>query len=487
MSSPAPEAWTPDSWRSRPIKQDVVYDDPAELSSVLERVARLPPLVSAPEIDRLRAHLRDVAEGRAFLLQGGDCAESFDYCNPEAIEDKLKILLQMSLVLIWGMRLPVVRIARMAGQYAKPRSSPFETVNGEQIMSYRGDNVNSIDPENRRPDPQRLLSAYFHSASTVNYVRLLLDSGFADINKPEAWDLGHVRNKEIRREYQAIVNGLTDALGFMGVIGAADSHLPALNTVDLFTSHEALLLDYEQALTRPVPKAQWQKAAAAAGPGGHRAYEPATPPRKQLAPELCDWYNLSAHFVWIGDRTRQLNGAHIEYFRGVRNPIGVKVGPSMEADELVRVLDILDPDNEPGRVTLITRYGAGKIGEFLPVHVRAVQATAHRPVWCCDPCHGNTTTAPTGHKTRSFDAIIGEITSSIAIHRELGSRLSGVHLELTGEHVTECTGGSQELAPADLPNNYQTFCDPRLNYEQSLDIAFKIANVFRRERAGEDE
>ncbi|KAJ2593712.1 hypothetical protein IWW49_000366, partial [Coemansia sp. RSA 1797] len=250
----ADNAWTPDSWRSKPIKQDVVYDDPKELEAVVGRVANLPPLVSSPEIDRLRAQLKDVAEGRAFLLQGGDCAESFDYCNPTAIEDKLKVLLQMSLVLLWGMRLPIVRIARMAGQYAKPRSSPYETVNGETIMSYRGDNVNSIDPACRRPDPQRLLQAYFHSASTVNFVRLLLDSGFADIHQPEAWDLGHVRNPEIRREYQSIVNRLTDSLEFMSVIGATSSQASALNTVDLYTSHEALLLEYEQALTRAVPK-----------------------------------------------------------------------------------------------------------------------------------------------------------------------------------------------------------------------------------------
>ncbi|KAJ2501183.1 hypothetical protein GGH96_002103 [Coemansia sp. RSA 1972] len=476
----ADSAWTPDSWRSKPIKQDVVYDDPKELEAVVGRVANLPPLVSSPEIDRLRAQLKDVAEGRAFLLQGGDCAESFDYCNPTAIEDKLKVLLQMSLVLLWGMRLPIVRIARMAGQYAKPRSSPFETVNGETIMSYRGDNVNSIDPACRRPDPQRLLQAYFHSASTVNFVRLLLDSGFADIHQPEAWDLGHVRNPEIRREYQSIVNRLTDSLEFMSVIGATSSQASALNTVDLYTSHEALLLEYEQALTRAVPKPL--PGAEPALAGRKRPYEPSTPPRKALAPELCDWYNLSAHFIWIGDRTRQLDGAHVEYFRGVKNPVGVKVGPTMDPAELVRALDILDPDFESGRVTLITRYGAAKIADFLPAHVRAVQETRHRPVWCCDPCHGNTTTAPTGHKTRSFDAIISEITSSISIHRELGSRLSGVHLELTGEHVTECTGGSQELSHSDLPSNYQTFCDPRLNYEQSLDIAFKIAKVYESER-----
>ncbi|KAJ2782221.1 hypothetical protein GGI15_002971 [Coemansia interrupta] len=470
-------AWSPDSWKDKPIKQDVVYDDASELETVLSRVTNMPPLVSSPEIDRLREQLKEVAEGRAFLLQGGDCAESFDYCNPLAIEDKLKVLLQMSLVLIWGMRMPVVRIARMAGQYAKPRSSPFEKLSdGSTIMSYRGDNVNSIDPDNRRPDPQRLLSAYFHSAATVNYVRLLLAAGFADLHKPEAWDLGYVRNKDIRSDYQNIVNRLTDSLKFMGVIGATETSASSLNTIDLYTSHEALLLDYEQALTRPVPKPlENQKKRSS-------YYEPATPPRVPLAPELCDWYNLSAHFIWIGDRTRQLDGAHIEYFRGVKNPVGVKVGPTMEAEELVRVLDILDPLFESGRVTLITRYGADKIDKFLPAHIAAVQKTEHKPVWCCDPCHGNTTTAPTGHKTRSFDAIMSEITSNMRIHQELGSRLSGIHLELTGEHVTECTGGSQELSHSDLPSNYQTFCDPRLNYEQSLDIAFKIAKDFESER-----
>ncbi|KAJ2222691.1 hypothetical protein H4R99_006525 [Coemansia sp. RSA 1722] len=470
-------AWAPDSWKTKPIKQDVMYDDANELETVLTRVTRMPPLVSSPEIDRLRQQLRDVAEGRAFLLQGGDCAESFDYCNPHAIEDKLKVLLQMSLVLVWGMRLPVVRIARMAGQYAKPRSSPFEkTEDGRTVMSYRGDNVNSIDPDNRRPDPQRLLSAYLHSAATINYVRLLLAAGFADLHKPEAWDLGYVRNKEIRSEYQNIVNRLTDSLKFMDVVGATETSLPSLNTVDLYTSHEALLLDYEQALTRPV-----LKPTAAVGKRSSY-YEPSTPPREPLAPELCDWYNLSTHFIWIGDRTRQLNGAHVEYFRGVKNPVGVKVGPTMEPEELVRVLDILDPMNEPGRVTLITRYGATKIDQFLPAHIAAVQKTEHKPVWCCDPCHGNTTTAPSGHKTRSFDAIMAEITANMKIHQDLGSRLSGIHLELTGEHVTECTGGSQELSHSDLPSNYQTFCDPRLNYEQSLDIAFKIAKDFESER-----
>ncbi|KAJ1960379.1 hypothetical protein GGI12_003834 [Dipsacomyces acuminosporus] len=432
-------AWTPDSWKTKPIKQDVVYDNPKELEDVVSRIANLPPLVSSPEIDRLRSQLRDVAEGRAFLLQGGDCAESFDYCNPKAIEDKLKVLLQMSLVLIWGMRLPIVRIARMAGQYAKPRSSPYETVNGQQILSFRGDN---------------------------------------------AWDLGYVRNNDIRRDYQAIVDRLTDALGFMKIIGADGSRLAALNTVDLYTSHEALLLDYEQALTRPVVKPSEDKLAGAGGQASPPP-EPTAPDASSPSSALHDWYNLSAHFIWIGDRTRQLDGAHVEYFRGVKNPVGVKVGPTMEADELVRILDILDPLFEPGRVTLITRYGAGKIAQFLPAHIKAVQTTRHKPVWCCDPCHGNTTTAPSGHKTRSFDAIVSEITSNISIHRELGSRLCGIHLELTGEHVTECIGGSQELSHSDLPGNYQTFCDPRLNYEQSLDIAFTVAKVFEGHRVSD--
>ncbi|KAJ1673182.1 hypothetical protein EV182_005736, partial [Spiromyces aspiralis] len=431
-------------------------------------------------VEKLRNLLKDVAEGRAFLLQGGDCAESFDYCHSAHIEDKLKVLLQMSLVLIWGMRMPVVRIARMAGQYAKPRSKSHETIDGKTILSYRGDNVNGIDPSDRRPDPQRLLMAYFHSVATLNHIRSLINTGFADLHHPNAWDLGYVRDDSTREQYQVVVNQLLNSISFMKTIGA-DQSAAVLETIDLFTSHEGLLLEYEQALTR---KALNPAARALLGKPATIFDGPESPPIKpsDFSGHLRSWYNLSAHFLWIGDRTRQIDGGHVEYFRGIRNPIGIKVGPSMLPEELPRLLDILNPDQEPGKVTLITRYGAKKIEQYLPVHIKAVRGSGHKVVWCCDPCHGNTTSTPTGHKTRRFEDILAEIELSIRIHQENDSMLNGIHLELTGEHVTECTGGSVALTEGDLPTNYQTFCDPRLNYMQSLDIAFKISKRYQETR-----
>ncbi|RKP37101.1 DAHP synthetase [Dimargaris cristalligena] len=446
-------AWTPDSWTTKPIKQDVTFPDPEAFNAVVSS----PPLVCPEEVLNLREQLRKVALGEAFLLQGGDCAELFDYCAAGPIEDKLKVLLQMSLVLIWGAGIPVVRIARMAGQYAKPRSSPYESVNGQQIMSFRGDNVNGFDPSERIPDPQRLLSAYFHSAATLNYVRALLSGGFADLHDPMAWNLDHVRHDHVRGEYQSIVNQLLQSLDFMRTIGVdRGESQPALNTADIFMSHEGLILEYEQALTRQ------QQA--------------------RGAPQA-DWFNLGTHFLWIGDRTRQLDGAHIEYFRGIKNPIGIKCGPSLDPAELVRLLAIVDSDREPGKVTLITRYGAGKIENHLPAHIEAVRAAGHCVVWACDPMHGNTESTPTGVKTRHVDNIMAEIKQAIAIHSRLGSRLNGIHLELTGERVTECVGGSMELSATDLAQNYRTFCDPRLNYHQSLDIAFLIAQHYKESRS----
>ncbi|KAI9155832.1 hypothetical protein H9P43_008942 [Blastocladiella emersonii ATCC 22665] len=446
-----PEGWAPDSWTTKPIVQDVAYEDQAHLQSVLAKLRHLPPLVSPGEIDKLRTQLREVAEGKRFLLQGGDCAEIFDYCSADPIENKLRVLLQMSLVLTWGGRMPVVRIARMAGQYAKPRSKPTEVVDGVEIPSFRGDNVNGFDPKDRKPDPERLVGAYFHSAATLNYVRSLLSSGFADLHHPSTWDLNHVKKHEVRQDYQAIVNRLTDALDYMKTVGADDpAGANTLSTVDMFMSHEGLLLEYESCLTRPVRGA---------------------------------YYNLGSHFLWVGDRTRQLNGAHLEYFRGLRNPIGIKVGPTMEPEELARVLALVNPFNEPGKVTLITRYGADRVQQYLPAHIAAVKASGQAVVWCCDPMHGNTESAPSGHKTRPFDRIIHELAESLRIHKAHGSRLGGVHLELTGDRVTECVGGSMELAAHDLPSNYQTHCDPRLNYEQSLDVAFLVAKYYERERS----
>ncbi|KAJ3241585.1 hypothetical protein HDU81_000124 [Chytriomyces hyalinus] len=448
--------WSPESWKTKKIVQDVVYEDQDKLNKVLNKLKRLPPLVSEAEIRRLRKQLAEVAENKRFLLQGGDCAELFDYCSQDQIESKLKVLLQMSLILTWGGRTSVVRIARMAGQYAKPRSKPTEMINGKEYHAFRGDNVNGIDLEDRIPDPERLLGAYFHSAATNNYVRLLLAGGFADLHHPDSWnldswDLAHVRNPKIRNEYQGIVDRLHDALDFMKTIGADDvESQDSISTVDMFMSHEGLLLDYEQQFTQK---------------GSDKKY-----------------YNLGTHFLWIGDRTRQLDGAHVEYFRGLANPVGVKVGPSMDPEELVRVLDILDPNFETGKITLITRYGHDKIQKHLPGHIQAVKKSNHKVVWCCDPMHGNTETV-NSVKTRRFDNIAEELGKAFRIHLQNDSNLGGVHFELTGDHVTEAIGGSMELSADDLSTNYQTFCDPRLNYEQSLDIAFSIAKYFQDQRS----
>ncbi|KAG0040484.1 hypothetical protein BGZ82_002200 [Podila clonocystis] len=462
----AAKDWTPTSWQSKPIKQDVDYPDQAHLAKVLEKIGRLPPMVAPGEIHRLRQQLADVAQGKAFLLQGGDCAELFDYCSQSPIEAKLKVLLQMSLVLVWGARMPVVRIARMAGQYAKPRSKPTEMHEGKEILSYRGDNVNGYDPADRIPDPERLLGAYFHSAATLNYVRSILGEGFADLHHPSNWNLHHVKSATLRQEYQSIVDRLTDALDFMKTIGADpnsnNSHATpsTLNTVDIFASHEGLLLEYEQALTRLM-------------------MDPTNSSQKK-------YYNVGTHFIWIGDRTRQLDGAHVEYFRGIENPIGVKCGPSMKPDELVDLLNILDADKRPGKITLITRYGVDQVDKYLPGHIKAVQESGHVVVWACDPMHGNTKQSVSGVKTRHLVDITRELSQAIRIHKQFGSHLGGVHFELTGDRVTECVGGSMELLDEELLERYETHCDPRLNYEQALDMAFLIAKYQEKQRGSSD-
>lgn len=441
--------WSPGSWRTKPIKQDVVYPDQPALDSALAKLSTLPPLVHPSEVDRLRASLKDVSLGHAFLLQGGDCAESFDDCSAAPIEAKVKVLLQMSLIMVWGARIPVVRIARMAGQYAKPRSSPTELHDGRQIPSFRGHNVNGYEPHDRTPDPARLVAAYFHSAATLNYLRGLLYSGFADLHQPHNWNLDWIRSDKIRERYSGIVDRLLDCLSFMRTIGA--DHDETLKRADIYSSHEGLILDFEESMTRKV-----------VGKDGKEG-----------------WYNLGAHFLWIGDRTRQLDGAHIEYFRGLRNPLGLKVGPTMAPEELVRVLDILDPDFEAGKITLISRYGATKVEALLPDHIKAVQSTRHVVIWACDPMHGNThSSASHPHlKTRSFSDILDELKSSLKVHAQCNSTLNAVHFEMTGERVTECEGGSVETSIT--TEGYQTFCDPRLNYEQSVELAFLIAEHWR--------
>ncbi|KAL8718417.1 MAG: hypothetical protein Q9225_004445 [Loekoesia sp. 1 TL-2023] len=456
-------AWTPSSWTSKPIKQDVVYEDRAVVSKALAKLERSPPIVTPTEICKLKRSLRDVALGKAFLLQGGDCAELFDYCESNMIESKIKLLLQMSLVLIYGAHKPVVRIARMAGQFAKPRSSPTEQHNGRTIPAFRGDNINGYDPEDRTPDPSRLVSAYFHSATTLNYIRASLGSGIADLHSPLDWELGHVKDESIKAKYERIVDSITESLRFMKTVGA-ESTASGLETVDLYTSHEGLLLEYEQSLTRRLKTPFPQTNASAESDGDEDGKQ---------------WYNTSAHFLWIGDRTRQLDGAHVEYFRGIANPIGIKVGPSMTSSELVSLLDILNPSKEIGKITLITRYGEHRIASLLPDHIRAIKQSGHIAIWQCDPMHGNTRTTSQGIKTRHFSSILSEVSQALRIHQEEGSFLGGVHLELTGEPVTECVGGSEGLEEEDLSLNYMSYCDPRLNEKQALELAFLVAGFYR--------
>ncbi|HEY4240194.1 MAG TPA: 3-deoxy-7-phosphoheptulonate synthase class II [Kofleriaceae bacterium] len=440
--------WSPTSWLDRPAQQQVAYPDREALDAVLAQIGALPPLVTSWEVEQLKGSLAAAARGDAFVLQGGDCAESFDDCRSDAITAKLKILLQMSLVLVHGTRKPVVRIGRIAGQYAKPRSTDTETRNGVTLPAYRGDLVNrdAFTLQDRTPDPTLMLRAYERAALTLNFIRALTDGGFADLHHPEYWNLAFASGSPNAAAYERIVSSIRDSLEFVSAIAGVENEV--LRRVDVFTSHEALALPYEQAQTRRVPRR----------PG---------------------WYNLSTHFPWIGMRTAQLDGAHVEFHRGIRNPMGIKLGPAMSADWLVGLLDALDPDREPGRITLIARMGAEHVAAKLPPLVEAVRATGRTHLWICDPMHGNTETTPSGLKTRRFDKIVAELEQSFAVHARLGSRLGGVHIELTGEDVTECIGGARGLAEVDLERAYKTRVDPRLNYEQALECAMVIARHVR--------
>lgn len=436
--------WSPTSWRKLPIKQQPEYKDQVALEKSLQKVRSLPPLVHMKEIETLKARLAAAAEGRMFLLQGGDCAESFSDCSKQPIENKFKILLQMSLILIWSARTPVVRIGRMAGQFAKPRTSNFETVNGKQIYSFKGDNVNDMDINKREPDPDRLVQAYFHSASTLNYIRAMILGGVADLHHPRSWTLENVQQHQAKKEYEQIIDRLCDGLDFLDVVQSDGSD--SLKSVEFYTSHEGLLLCYEEAMTSFVRDR---------------------------------FYNLGTHFLWIGDRTREIDGAHIEYFRGIANPIGVKVGPSMKTNELQELVKVLNPNHEPGKLTIITRYGASKVADLLPIHIKAVKETGIPVLWVCDPCHGNTEMTQEGIKTRRVEKMMEELLLTFDVHSQHGSRLGGVHLELTGDDVTECIGGTQNLEANGLSTNYETLCDPRLNYTQSLDMAFSISTKLK--------
>ncbi|MDQ3495481.1 MAG: 3-deoxy-7-phosphoheptulonate synthase class II [Pseudomonadota bacterium] len=435
--------WRPDSWRAREALQLPVYPDADALAGVQEELRALPPLVTSWEILALKQQLAEAQEGRRFLLQGGDCAENFSDCSSELISNRLKVLLQMSLVLVHGMRLPVVRVGRFAGQYAKPRSADSETRDGTTLPSYRGDMVNGPEftREARIPDPRRMVKAHARSAMTMNFVRSLIDGGFADLHHPEYWDLGWVTHSPLADEYHHMVAGIGDAVRFMETLSGSEVH--NLNRVDFYTSHEALLLPYEEALTRQVPR-QW------------------------------GWFDLSTHFPWIGMRTAAIDGAHAEYFRGIRNPVAVKIGPTVTPDQLLELIDLLNPDDEPGRLSFIHRMGATRVADQLPPLLDAVRREGRRVLWICDPMHGNTESTSNGYKTRRFANIHSEIEQAFELHAAAGTRLGGVHLELTGEDVTECTGGARELTDVDLERAYRSSVDPRLNYEQALEIAMAI-------------
>ncbi len=444
MRSPDSTPWQPTSWTARVAQQQPTYTDSGALQAVLASLSRLPPIVVSWEIEALRERLAIAQRGDAFLLMGGDCAETFADCDSDKIAKKLKILLQMSLVLLHGLKKPIIRVGRMAGQYAKPRSADTETRDGVTLPSFRGDLVNrpEFTPEARAPDPQLLLRGYERAALTLNFVRALCDGGFADLHHPQYWDLGFMRHSPLEAQYQKIVDSIAESLEFFErVSGGRAPH--EVTSVDFYASHEGLLLAYEQAQTRYIPRQQ-------------------------------RWYNLSTHMPWIGMRTAQLDGAHVEFFRGVANPLGVKIGAAMDAGWLQGLVTTLNPQSQPGRLTLIHRFGVKDVEKSLPRAIRAVRETGQQVLWVCDPMHGNTETSSGGLKTRRFESILRELELSFQIHAAEGSYLGGVHIELTGEDVTECTGGARGLTDADLQRAYKSTVDPRLNYEQALELAMLI-------------
>ncbi|MEQ8524831.1 class II 3-deoxy-7-phosphoheptulonate synthase [Gracilimonas sp.] len=449
MQEVAHKNWSPTSWKDKPVKQLPEYPDQERLEKSFETLKSLPPLVTSWEIEALKDKLANVAAGKAFLLQGGDCAESFNATKAPKIVNMVKVLLQTSFILIHEMGVPVLRVGRIAGQYAKPRSNDFEMVNGEEIHNYRGDLINGYESESgiRTPDPQRLLEGYHKAGLTLNFLRALADEGFADLHHPEQWELDFMQNNEYYAEYEDMVKSITKAVRFVESI--APDTFSTLQKVDFYTSHEALNLYYDSAQTRPVPRKN-------------------------------GYFNLSAHMVWLGNRTRDLDGAHVEYFKGINNPVGIKVGPPYEIDDTLKLIETLNPTHEAGKIVLITRFGKEIVEKELPKLIQAVRREGFPVVWSSDPMHGNTFSTDGGIKTRNFDDILSEVQSAFAIHRSEGSYLGGVHLELTGDNVTECVGGAKGLGEKELQRNYETFCDPRLNYEQSLEMAFLVAREWKK-------
>ncbi len=463
------QPWSPASWRSRPAAQLPAYDDAAALAEAGRQLAAHPPLIFAGEAAALRARLAQVAEGRAFLLQGGDCAESFDDLGADSVRGTFRVMLQMAVVLTFAAACPVVKVGRIAGQFAKPRSSASETVGGVTLPSYRGDIVNDsgFDAAARRADPQRLLRAHAHSAATLNLLRALAQGGYADLHRVHRWTTDFVRGSPQGQRYAELADRIAEALAFMRACGLDAASAPQLREVEFYTSHEALHLPYEEALTRRREDDGEEGDAPVHGDGDGDG-----------------WYAGSAHLLWLGERTRAPDGAHVEYLRGVANPVGVKLGPAAEPDDVLRLLDRLDPDDAPGRTVLIARMGADRVGERLAPLVRAVARAGRRVVWCCDPMHGNTVATGTGVKTRDFQAILAEVRGFFAVHAAEGTHPGGVHFEMTGQDVTECTGGAQGLTEADLAARYRSACDPRLNGSQSLELAFLIAGMLGQQRRG---
>ena len=448
--------WSPESWRGKPVQQSPDYPDPVKLEAVENRLRGYPPLVFAGEARRLMEMLGEVAEGRSFLLQGGDCAESFAEFSANNIRDTFRVLLQMAVVLTFGAALPVVKVGRMAGQFAKPRSAPMETIGGVELPSYRGDNINGIEftAAARVPDPERLVQAYNQSAATLNLLRAFAQGGFADLHRVHRWNLDFVADSPLGHRYAELADRLSETLDFMAACGMTAESTPQIRETEFFTSHEALHLAYEQALTR-------------------------------VDSLTGKWYACSAHMLWIGDRTRQVDGAHVEFMRGIENPIGLKCGPSLEPDDLLRLIDLLNPANVPGRLTLIARMGADKVEAKLPALLRAVKRAGAKVVWSCDPMHGNTIKSSNGYKTRPFDRVLAEVRGFFAAHQAEGLHAGGVHVEMTGQDVTECIGGAKAVTEQSLADRYHTHCDPRLNASQALELAFLIAGALKQERVAQ--
>ena len=438
--------WKRSSWRDKPRLQMPIYKNKVELNAVESSLNLLPPLVFAGEVRKLKSELAKVSNGNAFMLQGGDCAESFDEFSADLIRDTFKVLLQMAVVLTFGAKRPIVKIGRMAGQFAKPRSSDFEMVGGLELPSYRGDIINAIEEsmEARLPKPERMLQAYTQSAASLNLLRAFSQGGFADISRVHSWILESTRNESGYNQFSELANKITESIEFMNAAGVMSHGSDILSKVDFYTSHEALLLEYEEALCRVDSTTNLPVAG-------------------------------SGHMLWIGDRTRQLDGAHLEFCRGVQNPIGLKCGPTMSPEGLLKLIEVLNPENEPGRLTLITRFGSEEIGKFLPPLIRAVSKSGSHVVWCCDPMHGNTVKSSSGFKTRPFDRILKEVKNFFSIHKSENTYPGGVHIEMTGKNVTECIGGLQSIREQDLSSRYHTACDPRLNATQSLELAFLVA------------